>query len=282
MRIGLHTSTSGNLANAARQAAALGANTFQIFSSSPRMWRYGPLSRDAVTELRRLRQEHDLAPLVIHTSYLINLAAPEEPVRAQSIAALREELQRATFIGAEYLVLHPGSAKAGPLERALLAVSDAIVEAAQGLETSVRLLLECTAGQGASIGSRLEELAAIRMITAERTDLSLGYCLDTCHLLAAGYPIATAEGLKETLATADRLLGLEHVPVIHANDSKGARGSRLDRHAHIGEGHIGLEGFRRILRHPKLRNKAFVLETPVDREGDELRNLEALRTLARR
>jgi deoxyribonuclease-4 len=142
------------------------------------------------------------------------------------------------------------------------------------------VLLENTVGGGCQIGSRFEELRMIRDLAARETDLLLAYCLDTCHLLAAGFDVARAGGLEQTVKQAEATLGLDLVRVIHANDSKGDLGSHLDRHANIGEGKIGDAGFRRILRHPKLREKPFILETPVDEEGDDLRNVEALKRLA--
>jgi deoxyribonuclease-4 len=143
------------------------------------------------------------------------------------------------------------------------------------------VLLENTAGAGAALGSRFEELGVMRQFAAELTDLKIGFCIDTCHCLASGYDVSTAAGLKQTVAEMDRTLGIENVRVIHSNDSKTGLGSHVDRHEHIGRGYIGEDGFRRILNHPKLRTKTFILETPVDEEGDELRNLEALKRLCR-
>jgi deoxyribonuclease-4 len=143
----------------------------------------------------------------------------------------------------------------------------------------VTLLIENTAGSGAQLGSKLEELHVMREFAPKLTDLRIGFCLDTCHLLAAGFNIADASGLDETLTEVDRLLGIENVHVIHANDSKGALGSHLDRHQNIGEGQIGLEGFRRIVNHKLLRTKPFILETPVDKSGDDRRNIDTLKAL---
>jgi deoxyribonuclease-4 len=158
-----------------------------------------------------------------------------------------------------------------------------MAEAAQGLKLDgLTVLLENTVGAGTQIGGKLEELQCIRELTARECDLAVGYCLDTCHLLAAGFNITAKAGLESTLAHVDKVLGLAHIRLIHANDSKQPLGSRVDRHANIGEGHIGDAGFRRILQHPKLREKPFILETPVDEEGDDLRNVEALKRLARR
>ncbi|MBI4889367.1 MAG: deoxyribonuclease IV [Acidobacteria bacterium] len=283
MRIGIHTSTSGRLVNAAVKAKELGANCFQIFSASPRMWRAVMPPREQTDEMRTYREEHGLAPLVIHDSYLINLAAPDEEIRRKSVAAIRDELLRAAAIGAEYLVMHPGSAKDDTVERGIGRIADSLEEAARELEVSgVTLLFENTAGAGATIGRTLEELTELRSKVEGRVPFGVGFCLDTCHLYASGFDIATEKGLNETLADAGRILGLERIPVIHVNDSKGPLASRLDRHANIGEGHIGLEGFRRILNHPDLAEKAFVLETPIDQPGDDQRNVDALKSLCRK
>ncbi|MDX2150936.1 MAG: deoxyribonuclease IV [Bryobacteraceae bacterium] len=283
MRIGIHTSTHGALERAALKAAELGANTFQIFSSSPRMWRAGTPDPRQVRELGILRERHDLYPLVIHDSYLINLAACDPVIRRKSIDAFRSELERALAIGAEYLVAHPGSCKDQSREAGVMNLAEGFAAAAHGIQSKAfTLLWENTAGAGNALGADLSELAAIGKLTAERAGFAVGYCLDTCHLYAAGCDITSEKGLRETLRKADRELGLEHVRVIHTNDSKGRLGSHLDRHANIGEGYLGEETFRRVLNHPKLRQKAFILETPVDKDGDDRRNVEALKRLCRK
>jgi deoxyribonuclease IV len=280
VRIGLHTSIAGALERSATTAAELGANTFQIFSSSPRQWKASVPSEPAIKLLNAAREKFDLTPLVIHDNYLINLASSNEGIRRQSIEAFRGELVRGIAIGAEYLVAHPGNYKGHTVEEGISHFLQGITAAADGLKfDKLMLLLECTAGAGAQIGGRMEELHVIREYAEKMTHLPVGYCLDTCHLLVSGYDIATDDGLKKTIADAERILGLEHVRVIHANDSKAPLGSHVDRHEHIGEGYIGMDGFRRILTHPKLRNKAFILETPVDKDGDERRNLDTLKTL---
>ena len=283
MRIGIHTSIAGALENAALKAVDLGANTFQIFSASPRMWRAVPAKPDQIKRFKAVREEHDLAPLVIHDNYLINLAARDPAMRARSIAAFRGEIERAVAIGAEYLVAHPGSYRGQTLERGIEAVAKGLNEAARGLKSRhLTILLENTAGSGAQVGSRFEELAELRHLARRGLGFRVGFCLDTAHSLAAGYDVASAKGLRETVKQIERVLGLENVPVIHANDSKAPLGSRVDRHQHIGRGYIGLEGFRRILNHPKLRAKAFILETPVDKQDDDRRNVEALKSLCRK
>ena len=281
-RFGLHTSIAGSLENAALEAVRVGANTFQIFSASPRMWRARPPDAATIARFRALREKHDLRPLVIHDNYLINLASCDDALRVKSMQAFRGELERALAIGAEYLVAHPGNCKGHSVEQGIVAVVRSLVEAADGLDTKgLTVLLENMAGSGNALGSRFEELADMRRYAAEFSDLAIGFCIDTCHTLAAGFDIANAKGLNATLAEIDRVLGLANVPVIHANDSKMPLGSRVDRHQNIGEGYIGEDGFRRILNHPQLKTKAFILETPVDKPGDEVRNLEALKRLAR-
>jgi deoxyribonuclease-4 len=282
LRLGIHTSTAGSLENAALKAAELGANTFQIFSASPRMWRARVPDVSNVEHFRAARERFDLNPLAIHVNYLVNLAAIDPAVRAKSIAAFRGELERAAAIGADYLVLHPGSSGGRPVEDAIASFAAALSDAAKGCRhVNLTVLLENTAGSGYSIGSRFEELQSIRERARDLTDLPIGYCLDTCHLLASGYDIATAAGLRATIQSIERCLGLAHVRLFHANDSKTPLGSRVDRHENIGEGYIGREAFRRILRHPKLRSKPFILETPVRAPGDDRRNLDTLKQLAR-
>lgn len=248
------------------------------------MWRAAPPPAEEVEAMRRLRGEHDLAPLVIHDSYLINLASGDAVIRAKSVAAFRGELERAFLIGAEHLVMHPGSHKDRTLEEGIEAIADGLEEASRGLRApeGFSLLLENTAGAGSTIGRTFEDLRRIRELARERVPYPVGYCLDTCHLYASGFDVATAEGLERTVAEAEAVLGLELIPVIHANDSKGGLGSKLDRHANIGEGQIGLDGFRRILNHAKLSGKAFVLETPIDEPGDDLKNVNALKSLCRK
>src|SRR6202034_193285 len=244
LRLGLHTSIAKSLEHAALKAAEVGANTFQIFSASPRMWRASPPAPSAVKLLERARDRHDLFPLVIHDNYLINLASCSEPLRMQSTAAFRGEIERALAIGAEYLVAHPGNCKGHSVEQGMYSVVRSLAEAAQGLDTQkLTVLLENTAGSGAALGSRFEELGAMRQFAAELTELKIGFCIDTCHCLASGYDVSSAAGLKRAVAEMDGALGIENVRLIHANDAKTPLGSHVDRHEHIGQGYIGEAGF---------------------------------------
>lgn len=249
------------------------------------MWRAKAPDEEQVRRLKHLRARHDLTPLVIHDSYLINLAAPPSVIREKSIEGFRGEIERALLIGAEYLVTHPGNYKGLTVEQGMLNVAEALVLAWRSVDerltrdAKLTILLENTAGAGAQLGGKFEELAAIRQLTAPYLEIPIGYCLDTCHCYVSGFDVAREEGLAELVREASQTLGLENVPVIHTNDAKTALNSHCDRHAHIGGGYIGLEGFRRILNHPELRGKAFILETPVDKPGDDLRNVRALKEL---
>lgn len=270
---------------AAIQAREAGAEALQIFSASPRMWRAKQPDPVQVGLLRKRREEHDLWPLVIHDSYLINLAAPVSAVREKSIEAFRGEIERALIIGADYLVAHPGNYKGLSPEQGMLNVAEAMIMAWHGVDEALAkrakltILLENTAGAGAQLGGKLEELATIKKLVSNYLGIPVGYCLDTCHCYVAGFDLACEAGFQELVAEAKKWLGLENVPVWHTNDAKTRLGSHLDRHANIGDGYIGLEGFRRVINHPELCEKAFILETPVDEPGDDKRDVTALKEL---
>lgn len=283
LRIGIHTFTGGSLEKAALKAAELGANTFQIFSASPRMWKSRPADAQQIRLLNAARELHDLTPLVIHVNYLVNLASLDPTIRGKSIQCFRAEIERAAAIGADYLVLHPGSYRGSSPEEGIAAFVLGLGDAAAGVHApKLTILIENTVGAGCHLGSRFDELQSMRELARDLLELPVGFCLDTCHLFAAGFNIATAAGLRATVRDCEETLGLSHVHVIHANDSKAPLASRVDRHANIGEGHIGLDGFRRILTHPKLRTKPFILETPVTEPGDDRKNLDTLKRLAAR
>ncbi len=278
VKIGIHTSIAGKLENAIETAHQLGCDTFQIFSSSPRLWNARQVNAVEAQSFRHRRAQRALSPLVIHDNYLINLASPSALLRSRSIQAFHLELRRALALGADYLVAHPGSALGADRKQAIRNVARSLREALRTLALNgLQILMENTAGQGDSLGARLEEL---RDILDAASDLPLGVCWDTAHAFASGYDIRTPEGLEATLWETERLIGLARVPVIHVNDSKVPLGSRVDRHQHIGRGKIGLEAFERLLNHPALGGKAFILETPIDRKGDDRRNVRTLKKLA--
>jgi len=244
------------------------------------MWRAGTPAAAQVEALQTIRKKHHIGPLAVHVNYLVNLASRNPEIRSKSITTFRGELHRAALVGADYLVVHPGSYRDQAIEDAISACADGLCQAASDFQGNVTVLLENTAGCGCTLGSRFEELHAIRERAISSSTVRIGYCLDTCHLLAAGFDILSAGGLRATIRQADDILGLDNVPLFHANDSKAPLGSRVDRHAKIGKGHIGCEPFRRLLAHPKLQEKTFISETPVEEEDDDRRNMATLRSLA--
>jgi deoxyribonuclease IV len=238
------------------------------------------LGRPQCEELKRLRDEYDLKPLVIHTNYLINLASMTELFLKKSIEAFRGEIERALALRAEYLVLHPGSFRGADREKGLLQTAAAIGAASHGMDLSkggLTILIENTAGAEFSLGSSFEQVAEV--IDHLQNHVPVAACIDTCHTHVAGYDIVSDEGCQETVAWLDATIGLKNVPVWHCNDAKAARGSKLDRHQHIGKGTIGAEPFRRLLNDPRLAQAAFIAETPIDEPGDDRRNVDALKKL---
>jgi deoxyribonuclease IV len=290
LRIGMHTSIAGSHVNALESAAKLGCSALQIFSVNPRMWAGGTVAaRITESEAKTFRDRREvlgLGPLVIHANYLINLAAPAPMLRTRSIQSFHDELVRGIALGADFIVVHPGSCTDSKPEQAVRAVIDSVKQAAKRLPpTAMRILIENTAGMGSAVGARLEEVGEM---VAGLNALGVGACLDTAHLFAAGYDIRTAQGLESTLELIDQTIGLQNVAVIHANDSKIGLGGRVDRHEHIGKGKIGAEAFRRILAHPRLGavypdglpGRAFIAETPIEDPGDDRKNVAALWDLA--
>ena len=281
-RICIHTSTAGGVHNAAERAYRLGCNALQIFSSSPRQWKPYELASGHVAEMIRLRAKYDLQPLVIHANYLVNLAGGNPEFHAKSILAFRGEVERALALRAEFLVLHPGSFRGGSREEGLQRVALAIEQAADGLDLetgNLRILIENTAGSEFSLGGNFEQVAELLYLL--RTFVPCGACIDTCHTHVAGYDIVSETGYDETLDQLERTVGLKSVYVWHCNDAKAARGSKLDRHQHIGNGTIGLKPFRRLLNDKRLAHAAFIAETPIDEPLDDLENVRALKKLVK-
>ena len=280
-RIGVHLGTAGGASNAVLRAQEIGANTFQIFSSSPRMWRAPKVDPAQCERMRELRAKHDVGPLVIHTSYLVNVCSQNEETRQKSIGAFRGEMERALALGAEYLVLHPGSWKGMTRDEGLKLAAESIERAIDGLPwqgTSFSILIENTAGAECSLGGSFDQVA--ELVALLRNHAPVGVCLDTCHTHVAGYDIVSESGYEETMVQIEATVGFDAVRVWHCNDAKAARGSKLDRHEHIGQGTIGNEPFRRLLNDPRFAHSAFIAETPVDEEGDEAKNVRVLRSLA--
>src|SRR6202789_3939129 len=280
-RIGVHVGTAGGTWTAVERAVAAGANTFQIFSSSPRQWRAATVKPEDAAKMRDLRAKHDVGPVSVHASYLINLCSQTESVRVSSVAAFRGEVERALALGAEYLVLHPGSWKGVTREEGLRLAAESIVTAVDGINFAgkdFRILIENTAGAEFSLGGKLEQVA--ELVACLEKCVPVGVCLDTCHVHVAGYDLVSPDGYVETMLLVRDTVGFDAVKVWHCNDAKAAMGSKLDRHEHIGEGTIGAEVFRRLLHDERFGHAAFIAETPVDAPGDEARNVGVLRTLA--
>ena len=279
MRVGVHTSISGGVVNAVHHAKKIGCDTFQMFSANPRGWRVRDRLEEEYEAFRQARSFYKLGPVVVHTNYLINLASVDLQIGAGSIAAFRRELERALALGADFLVTHPGSAKGSTRSQAIAKCVESLRRAADGLHVDgLTILIENTAGQGSAIGSTFEEVAEI--MARARPDLPVGACVDTAHCFAAGYAIHTATGLKETLKRIESTIGFGSVHIIHANDSKTLFESHSDRHEHIGKGYIGVPAFGRMVRHPKLKRIPFICETPINRQGDDKRNIRMMRKLA--
>jgi len=279
-RVGIHTSTAGGVQAAAERAYRLGANTFQIFSSSPRQWKPYSLAKTQCDEMRRLRDQYNISPLVIHSSYLVNLASSTLEFHRKSVEAFRGELQRGIALCAEFLVLHPGSFRGRSREEGLELVALSIAEAAQGLElekSNLRILIENTAGAEFSLGGSFEQVG--QLLEYLKPVCPVGACIDTCHTHVSGYDIVSEQGWQETLQKLDETVGLKNVLVWHCNDAKDPRGSKRDRHEHIGKGTIGIEPFRRLLNDPRTEHAAFIAETPIDEPQDDLRNVATLKSL---
>jgi len=279
MRLGLHVSIAGKIYESVERARALGCETMQIFSRNPRGWAAAKLITEDVVELKRLRREAGITPLVIHIPYLINLASPEEGLWRKSVQAYIEDIERADALGAEYFVTHLGSHRGRGEEYGIKRFSDGLNTAIEKTRPKTMILLETTSGSGDSLGYKFEHIKEI--IANVKSKKSVGVCLDTCHVYTAGYDIAAKDGLEETLTEFDSLIGIEKLRVVHLNDSKGALGSRLDRHEHIGKGRIGLNGFKIFLNHPKLRALPYILETPKDNPKWDKMNLKTVRDLCK-
>jgi deoxyribonuclease IV len=272
-------STAGGVARAIDRGCAIGCTAMQIFVKNNMQWFAEPLQEGEVNAFREHPSRHSLRCVFGHSGYLINLAACDSAFHKLSLRSLREELARADRLGLPFLVLHPGAHMGQGVEVGLQKVVtslDAIYRKMPKVRT--RIALETTAGQGSSLGRTFEELAFI--LRGCREPERLCVCIDTAHLFAAGYDLGTEEGVRETFAQFQSVIGFERLAAIHMNDSKAAAGSRVDRHEHIGKGRIGLHVFRHIMREPHFRNIPKVIETPKGRDmAEDVVNLGMLRSL---
>ena len=275
-RIGFHAPIKGGLSNALVIAKDTGCDTVQLFSRNPRGWQAKPLTVEDVLQFRETHKLTKISPVLIHCNYLVNLASADEFFLAKSRESFREEVERALVLGVDYLVVHPGSARGACEADGIALCAQSLKIACKGLRLqNLRILLENTAGQGECIGHRFAHLKAI-MDTCPK--LPLGVCFDTAHAFTAGYDLREEDGLAALIQKMQRSVGLKNIRAIHFNDSKAVYNSRVDRHWHIGEGHIGREALKRVAQHPKLRHCAFILETPYDDPRADVKNLEMLRS----
>lgn len=271
-RIGVHVSIAGGIHLAPERAHALGCTCMQIFGKSPRMWDAKPITPDEAAAFREARFRFDIAPVFVHAPYLLNIASPDDALRSKSVRALRDEMLRAGAIGAEYVVLHPGSCHDGE-GRARASLS--IKEALSGLKTYCGLLIENTSGKRGDIATAPAELGEIM---DRAGGLVAGVCIDSAHAHAAGYDMR-ADGSQRLASELERYVGHGLVKLIHLNDSRSAMGSGTDRHADIGMGTIGSGGLRAMLSVSGFSGVPVVLETPKESDEDDLRNLAAARAL---
>jgi deoxyribonuclease IV len=279
---GAHLSIAGGCHKALLAAKDHGCATVQLFTKSSNQWNAKPLTDEDIATFRRTLDETGLQFPTGHDSYLINLASPDEGLWRKSLEAFVVEVQRAETLGLTYLVMHPGSPTDGNESAGLKRVAKALDEVHKRCaKFSVKILLETTAGQGNCLGHRFEHLA--RLLELVKKPERLGVCLDTCHVFAAGYSLAPQANYEATMKDFDRVVGLDQVLVFHLNDSQKPFGSRVDRHAHLGRGCIGLEAFRLLVNDPRFQDRPMILETPKE-EGDnndmDTVNLQVLRELA--
>ncbi len=276
-RLGAHVSIAGGLPLALDRGREIGCDTIQIFTSNQTQWKKRLLAAEEVQAFRAGLRSSALSPILAHDSYLINLASPEKELRDRSIRSFLEEMNRAEALGIAYLVFHPGAHTGAGEDDGLSRVADALrflLRETAGFR--LRLLIESTAGQGTSLGYRFEHLAALLQLVSDPQ--RLGICLDTCHLFAAGYDLRTPGAYRQTMKSFDEIVGIGNLYAFHLNDSRKELGSRVDRHEHVGRGHIGWEGFRLLLNDRRFSRLPMVIETPGEDKQfrEDLASLRAL------
>lgn len=277
MRFGFHVSIAEGFVRALKKAQALECQTIQLFSHNPRGWSCKELNQDDVKTFKNLFPRLDIKPVIVHMPYLPNLASDNQNLYQKSVHLLCKNLKRAQILGASHLVVHPGNRGNRTVDEAIARIASAINNVLKHVENRVIILLENTAGQGTEIGFNFSQLKGI--IDAVKKKDRLGICFDTAHAFEAGYDLSAQKGLEKTLNTFDRLIGYQRIHLLHLNDSKTPLGSHADRHWHIGQGYIGLEGFRLIINHPFLKNLPGVMETPKKSEADDRKNMKTIKKL---
>lgn len=276
MKLGRHLSISGGIDKAIDEAVRINTNSVQIFTKSPRSWKKKTITKDEITKTKEKRNKYNIKKLVVHSSYLVNLASPDDKLYKKSKQELKEDYYQAGLLDSDFYVFHPGnyvkSSKKEGIKRIIAAVKEVINE----IDNDTKLLIENTSGAGTEIGSNLDELKNI-MNKVDNYN-RIGLCLDLCHLFAAGYDISTKEGIDNLIKKVDNKIGLKNLELIHLNDSEFELGTNKDRHAHIGEGKIGLNNFKYLINHEKLKDLLYIIETPpFDGEDKDVKTILKLK-----
>ncbi len=277
LKIGVQVSIAGKIYKSVERAVSLGCTAMQIFSRNPRSFKRKILTADDIDIFRRARKNAGLSPLVIHAVYTQNLAASDDKFHRRSVESLIKDLKDAAALDADFMVVHPGSFKGSTYDKGIKKVVYALGEILKTAGSNLTVLLENVSGSGSWLGSRFSELAFI--IDKVGCPENLGICFDTCHAFSAGYDIRQDEGLRNLISEIDSSIGADKVKLVHLNDTRDSLGSHKDRHYHIGQGQIGLEGFKRLINHPKFKDKPFILETPKKNDNDDIMNLEVVKEL---
>ena len=277
MRFGFHISIAGGFSKVVERANLRGCEAIQFFSRNPRGWKYGPLDEKDVEAFRSSIPSSGISPIFVHLPYLPNIASRKSKFYSRSIDSIVTDLERAEALGASYLIIHIGHRMDSTEDESMEAVTQAIDLAFSRVKNSVILLLENTAGQGSEIGTTFEQIGA--MIEGIDEKPRVGVCLDTAHAFAAGYDLSRKDGIERTIESFDRSVGMDRLHLLHVNDSKAPLGSGKDRHWHIGEGYIGLKGFRYLINHPILRHLPGIMETPRKDTVEDLKNMKIIRSL---
>ena len=277
MRFGFHISIEGGFSRIVERAEARGCETIQFFSRNPRGWEYSPLNKKEVEAFRSSVQSSNLSPVFLHLPYLPNIASAKSKFYKRSIHSIATDLERAERLGAHYLISHIGHRLEASEDQAVEAVFQGIDRAFEKVKNAVILLLENTAGQGTEIGYTFDQIKKI--IDGVSDHERVGVCLDTAHSFEAGYDLSNKDGIERTIENFNQTLGLKRLHLLHLNDSKTTLGSRKDRHWHIGEGHIGREGFRCLVNHPSLNHLPGIMETPRKDTVEDLKNMKVIRSL---
>ena len=277
MRVGVHVSVGTGLVRAAEHARRLRCECLQIFARNARGWRGRTYPQVEIDAFRERLARSEMSPLVIHSCYLVNLASPDPALRARSLHSVADDMHRASLLGARFVVFHVGHHMGGGRPRGVRTIAASLRSLLADAPDGVHLLLENSAGRGSEMGAHWEELAAVLDLLAG--DERLAICFDTCHAHAAGYRVDRPRWVGRTLRGFDAVLGLSRLRLVHLNDCTGPAGAHIDHHEHIGEGTIGNEGFRAFLRRRELRDRCAILETPIERLGDDRRNLQRVRRL---